>query len=181
MLDSALRFRGVPKVDTKPPVEPPVEPPVTTVNQRDANKAIVLDTLTKLKATQKEKELVTFVGYAESDYDNTAVDQNQTFGIFQQDPRWWGTKEEILNIPKATESILNALQKVPRQSDPVADVWQVQNWTGDVKPELSSPFGSVEAKTRWESDPRTANYRRRVGDIPELITNPNFYADRGIK
>lgn len=150
------------------------------MNQRDANKAVVLSTLAKLNATQKEKELTVFTAFAESDFDNKANDRNQTFGVFQQDPRWWGTKEQILDIPQATTRFLTALKKVPPRTDPVAYVWQVQNWTGDLPTNMSSPFTNSTTAAVWEADPRTKNYRRRVPDIQELVSNPNFFKDRKI-
>ena len=156
---------------SKKPVGPEPQPPVTPAI-RDANKATVLATLKAIGATDRETRAAILVAYAESDFDNRANDRDKTFGVFQQDPRWWGPMSEILDIPTATKKFMDAYRRTSHPVDLVADVWQVQNWTGDPD-HPTSPFNQTAAQ--WEADPRTLNYRRRMGKVDTLISDANYF------
>lgn len=116
--------------------------------------------------------------FAESDFDTTANDRNQSFSVFQQSPPWWphayGTMREQLN------DFLNSkdprgLRNVPKQVDPVIWAWQVQGWTWDLDQAVVSPFGDAEAVKRWRSDKRTANYYNRLTRLDLLISDENYF------
>jgi hypothetical protein len=135
--------------------------------------------LREQNAADVETKLTVLVAYAESDFDTSADDRGQTWGVIQQNPRWWphanGTIAEqvadFLNgVAGPTGGFNKGLRAYPRLADPVADVWRIQNWTGDVP-------GLVPGAPGWEEDPRTQNYRRRVSAVDTLIANPNYFQE----
>lgn len=96
-------------------------------------------------------------GYAESDYRSDAVDPTgSTFGVFQQNPRWWPTAHS--DTEAQCKAFLNDFfsKAAKHNSDPVHDCWLTQLWW-----DASNPIP-------FEQYPSTINYRRRV-DTAKLI------------
>lgn len=106
---------------------------------------------------------------AESDWDPYAKHPtDDTLGLFQQNPRWWGTKGQILDPAYATTSFIlgrpgtPGLRKIALTDDPVVDCWRVQQWG---VPDIS-PDRDMRA---FLAHPATQNYTRRLPNIPALI------------
>lgn len=108
---------------------------------------------------------------AESDWNNDAVQHNKTFGVLQQDPRWWGTLSQILDIAYAVTSFvvgrpgLPALRKIRLTDKPVEDCHRVQGW--------KAPDPSVD-RAGFYAAAETQNYVGRLAKIPGLL-RPNYF------
>ena len=111
------------------------------------------------------------IAYAESDLynDRTQVMEDgihKTYGIFQQSDRFWGTKEQILDIKYATVSCFNAISSIPMSNNPTADCWYIQRWRA------TSPDTNI---TQFSQTPETQNYLRRVSKIQGIITISDYF------
>ncbi len=90
--------------------------------------------------------------------------------MYQQNPKWWGTKEQILDPAYATTSFVlgrpgtPGLRKITLSDDPVLDCWRVQQWGQGLNPD-----GGKAGYAAWLADPATQNYVRRLPNIPALI------------
>lgn len=113
---------------------------------------------------------------AESDWDPYAKHPtDDTWGLFQQNPRWWGTKEQILDPAYATTSFVvgrpgtPGLRKITLTDDPVLDCWRVQGWGSRPDGSPLNPDSGKAGYAEWLAHPSTQNYTRRLPNIPALI------------
>jgi hypothetical protein len=132
-----------------------------------------------LGATPAETFRTILTAYAESDFNPYAKHPtDDTWGLFQQNPKWWGTREQILDPVYACTSFLvgrpnlPALRRVTLTADPVVDCWRVQKWGVGINPDTDM--------AAFKAHPSTQNYTRRLGVIPDLIADP-YYFDPGGK
>lgn len=100
--------------------------------------------------------------YAESDFSAAAKHPNdETYGVFQQNPRWWPTARQ--GTRAQCGAFLDAFAKIKRRAAAVEDCWQVQRWTMTGQPTpLTDPaaFGKL---------PNTLNYSRRVAVVNQIM------------
>lgn len=108
---------------------------------------------------------------AESDWNPYAKHPtDDTWGLYQQNPRWWGTVAQILDPDYATESFVvgragtPGLRKITLTDDPVLDCWRVQRWGPGL-----SPDGGSAAYAKWLADPSTQNYVRRLDKVAAMM------------
>ena len=112
-------------------------------------------------------------GYAESDFVPRKSATDSTFGVFQQNPRWWPTAQQ--GTAAQCGAFLDAFARIKRFGSGamppgqqsvavVSDCWQVQNWTMDGQP---TPRTDLAA---WGQLPNTANYLSRVATVATIIT-----------
>lgn len=98
-------------------------------------------------------------GYAESDFVPRKHPTDSTFGVYQQNPRWWPTA--LGSTAEQCGAFLDAFARIKRTGDMVTDCWQVQRWTLDGQPTPpSAAFGAL---------PNTVNYSRRVAAVRDVI------------
>jgi hypothetical protein len=98
------------------------------------------------------------VAYAESDFRSEAVQHGKTFGVFQQDPRWWPTATGTTT--EQCMAFLAEFARIKRTGDLVADAWQVQRWLApDPKIDMRGFRAAAESQ----------NYIRRVPLVPAII------------
>lgn len=108
---------------------------------------------------------------AESDYSNDTDQYNKTFGVLHQDPRWWGTLPEILDISQAVRSFVigrpgtPGLRKIRLTDKPVEDCYRVQGW--------QAPDPSKDP-TGFYASRETQNYVNRLPKVPGLL-QPNYF------
>jgi hypothetical protein len=132
-----------------------------------------------LNATAAETFRAILTAYAESDMDPYAKHPtDDTWGLFQQNPKWWGTREQILDPVYACTSFVSgrpglpALRKITLSDDPVVDCWRVQKWGRNPDGSPINPDADLAA---FRAHPSTQNYTRRLGVIQTLIDNPEYF------
>lgn len=139
----------------------------------------MLATLRGLDATPAETFRAVLAAFAESDFNPLAKHPtDDTWGLFQQNPKWWGTREQILDPVYATTSFvagrpgLPALRKITLTDDPVVDCWRVQKWgrTAD-----GAPLDPDTRPAEFRGHPSTVNYTRRLPDIQRIVDNPQYF------
>jgi hypothetical protein len=113
---------------------------------------------------------------AESDWDPYAKHPtDDTWGLFQQNPRWWGTKDQILDPAYATTSFVlgrsgtPGLRKITITDDAPLDCWRIQGWGRRPDGSHLNPDGGKAGYAEWLAHPSTQNYVRRLPNIPKLI------------
>lgn len=99
--------------------------------------------------------------YAESDFVPRKHPTDATFGVFQQNPRWWPTAHG--STAQQCGAFLDAFARIKRTGAPVDDCWQVQRWTTDGQPTPATDRAS------WAALPSTANYSRRLAAVAQII------------
>lgn len=99
-------------------------------------------------------------GYAESDYKPRKHPTDSTFGVFQQNPKWW--KSALGSTAEQCAAFLDSFARIKRTGNPVWDCWQVQRWTKEEDP---TPLTNSAA---FALLPNTVNYSRRLAEV-ELI------------
>lgn len=100
--------------------------------------------------------------FAESDFRSDAVQKGKTFGVFQQDPRWWPSATEGTDSQcRAFVKAFTDLYKI-HTGNPVVDCWLVQRWEvpGSNWPKIGPEFLKA---------PETVNYSSRVEAIDSII------------
>ena len=134
----------------------------------------MLTTLRALGASDEETFRTILTAYAESDFFPEAkAPTDDTWGLFQQNPRWWGTLAQILDPVYATISFvvgrpgLPALRKIILTDNPVVDCWRVQKWGIGINPDVD--------RAAFLAHPSTVNYTRRLAAISELIADPYHF------
>lgn len=126
--------------------------------------------LTELKSPPYERLVAYYVAYSESDFfnDRSQVMQDgihRTLGMFQQSDRWWGTREQILDISHATASFVEAFRKSQPIGDPTIDAHTVQQW-------------HIPDKSQFWAAPETLNYTGRLGAVKDIMADPLYFTNR---
>jgi hypothetical protein len=124
-----------------------------------------------LEVTQGEplwvRRMAVLAGYAESDYRPRKAATDETFGVYQQNPRWWPSALQG-TASQCRAFVADAKANEFRKSDDlVLRCWWTQRWSipGSNYP---NPGPNFEAeKVRRLS--QTENYARRVPLIDQII------------
>ena len=103
-------------------------------------------------------------GYAESDFRSTAVQHGSTFGVYQQNPKYWPSAHEDTAAQCAAFLADFWVNRIRHTGDALHDCWVTQRWAvpneGKTWPDPGPGFLTA---------PETVNYSRRVADVPRLI------------
>lgn len=100
-------------------------------------------------------------GFAESDFVPRKHPTDSTFGVFQQNPRWWPTA--LGTTAEQCGAFLDAFGRIKRTGVAVWDCWQVQRWT------LPGQPTPLTDSTAFALLPNTANYLRRVALVHDIV------------
>lgn len=126
----------------------------------DTQLGIVLDVCAATGVDAYTTFCAVLTGYAESDFRVDAVQANRTFGVFQQNPRWWpGNPTDTAH--QCASFLADFMSKTGEHTGrPVADCWRTQQWLAP-DPRLD-PAG-------FTASPETQNYVRRVPAVQGII------------
>lgn len=94
--------------------------------------------------------------FSESDFRSDAVQRGKTFGVFQQDPKYWPSA--MGSTAEQCRAFLAAFRDVT--GDPVRDCWRVQRWL--------APDPAVDLPGFLAAD-ETKNYVRRLPLVAAII------------
>jgi hypothetical protein len=113
---------------------------------------------------------------AESDWNPYAkAATDDTWGLYQQNPRWWGTREQILDPAYATASFVvgrpgtQGLRKITLTDQPVLDCWRVQGWGRKPDGSPLTPDAGPEGYAEWLAHPSTQNYLGRLPAVEAMM------------
>jgi len=125
------------------------------------------------KATDYERFVMNYIAFSESDMfnDRSQVMEDgvhRTWGMFQMSDRWWGTKDQILDIEYSTVDRLEQLRKRKLTGDPTIDAWFIQGWS------VTNPFTFND---KFWAAPETQNYTSRLGKIRDIMADGLYFTN----
>lgn len=113
------------------------------------------------------------IGFAESDFNNEAEQVmedgvHKTYGIFQMSDKFFGTREQILDLEYSTRNRLAALRSIGplNPGSLVRQCWKIQRWI---------PWQDSVSFDEWLKSSETQNYINRESRLSAVIVDRNYF------